>query len=145
VVKVNPWRDITARVRRPKRKRRPLFECGACGRRYSNPLGHACKGGGGFRRKAAAEKRAQAAEKRRDEMAARRQRERDRVASVRKTERARADARVARAKARRRPPVRRTRPAHPYQSCREGDCLRVACVAFRDGIEVGFEMASEES
>ena len=125
------------RLTRDKRKRklRPLFTCGSCGKSYSNPLGHVCTGGGGLRRKRAAyEKQQKAAGQRARETAARQAR-RAREDDARKTRRQREeDARRARrekeaatAKARRTKtaaPRRAGRPAHDYARCRDHDCQR---------------------
>lgn len=156
---MTPWRVITRRARQPRKKRRALFECGRCGKKHSNPLGHTCSGGGDFKRRAAAAQRAETSRQRRADESARRKRERGRVAAARSDERAkaarrvaaarvrereRADARVARAKGPRRAAAGRSRTAHPYQSCRDQDCARPACVAFREGVEVGVELATAD-
>ena len=146
---MTPWRAVTGRARQPKRKRRPLFTCGTCGKGYSSPLGHACAGGGDFATKARAKKRADAAaaarEKRKTDRAAARKKEQERVAEVRRHERARARERVAaarraeRARAPRgRPGQARPRPQrHDYQNCRDADCQRTACEAYREGFADG--------
>lgn len=143
-----PWRTITGRARQPKRK--PKAKCPECGKPRGSALTHVCAGGGDFAARRAREDRRAAA-------AARRQKERERIAAARAAERAKAarrvadtrrrerqkaDARVARLKAKRRPSAARSRAAHQYQSCRDRECARPACVAYRDGIEYGIELAT---
>jgi ribosomal protein L4 len=82
-----------------------------------------------------------------ERVAAARKKERDRadeqVSATRRRERANADARVARAKAARRPARRPGRPAHDYRNCRDHDCQRVACEAYREGVADGMDAAEE--
>jgi hypothetical protein len=142
------WRKVAAR---------PLFTCGACGKSYSNPLGHVCGNAGDFGKRRRARKRAEAAAARKAKRAAERervnarvvaarQRERERaaqrVSATRRLERARADARVARAKAAR--PASRPRPSsHDWRNCRDHDCQRPACEAYREGVADGMDAAEE--
>jgi hypothetical protein len=150
---VTPWRAVTARARQPRRKRRPLFTCGRCHKGYSSPFGHACTGGGdlGRRRKAArnAEDRAKATRKRQGTAARRRQAERERIRAVRQAEQEKARRRVAAARAAERARAGRTaaprapRQAHDYLRCRDRDCERAACVAYRAGHEAGYETGHE--
>jgi hypothetical protein len=152
---VTPWRAITGRARQPRRKRRPLFTCGTCGKGYSSPLGHTCSGGGDLAKRRRAAGRAAAVAKRKQEAAERRARERARIAEVRKTERARARERVAAARkterekakaraAKKRPASSGPRPArHEYASCRDADCERAACEAYRDGRATGYAEGEE--
>jgi len=148
----NRWvTAVTGRRRRQrgwrKVRRGPLFTCGACGKGFSNPLGHVCTNKNDFRKRRRAAARSAAAEKRkarrdatRRRAAERRQRQRERTAArlsaVRRAERAKADARVAKARARRKP-RRPGRPVHDYRSCRDEDCGRLTCRAFREGLEAG--------
>lgn len=131
-----------------KVKRRPLFTCGACGKRHSNPLGHTCSSKGDFGKRKRAAARAAATAERRRKREAHRRRVNDRVAAVRKRERARAGERVRRerqkaaervrkARAARKPARRSARPAHSYQTCRDQDCQRIACEAYRQGLDDG--------
>jgi hypothetical protein len=141
-----PWRTITGRARQPKRKPK----CAKCGKPRGSALTHVCPGGGDFAaRRAREDRRAAAAERRQKEReriaaarAARRAKAARRVADTRRRERQKADARAARLKAKRKPAGRRSRPSHPYQSCRDRECARPACVAYRDGIEYGVELAT---
>jgi len=158
---MTPWRAITARARHPRKrkKRRALFTCGRCGKSYSSPLGHACTGGGDFAKRRRGLQRAGATRQRQAAAAATRQRERNkvsaarqaerdkaatRVAAARRAERARADARVARAKGGRPPAARRPQATHGYRSCREDDCQRPACEAWREGVAEGREAGFED-
>jgi hypothetical protein len=97
-------------------------------------------GGGDFAKRRRAQDRQQVTAKRQQQSAARRQRERGKLGAVRQQERTRADARVA--KARRNPARRPARPAHDYRRCRDRDCERGPCTAWRDGIEYGLELAA---
>ena len=144
---------LKRRVRREIRKR-PLFTCGACGKSYSNPLGHVCGNGGDFGRRKRARQRAEAAAARKAKRAAERAKTNERIAAARakerersaarlsatrRRERARADARVkkARATARRTRPA--GRPAHDWTRCRDHDCHRPACEAYREGVADGMD------
>ena len=106
---------IRKRVRQPLRRavrqraRRVSVECPKCHKRYANPLAHTCAVSTDFkRRKAAADRRKAAAAERRRR------------------------AREKRAAPARRPPARQ---AHDYRLCRDGECARHACRAYRDGLE----------
>jgi hypothetical protein len=158
------WRDQTRRPkrgrlktrirRRARAKRGALFHCGSCGKRHGNPLGHRCTGGGRFKQLAGREARARAAsaerqksaEARERETAARRERRRkeDEARRGRRLrEREASKAKTARAKAR--PPSRRSsRPTHDYRRCRDADCQRIPCEAYREGYDDGFGSATEE-
>ena len=134
------FRDQARRVPRRKKKREPLFRCGKCGKGYGNPLGHSCGGGGDFARRRRAQDRAADTAKRRAETAERRAREREKITAVRQRERAKARERVAaarkaeREKAKRKRPAGRSRPErHDYRNCRDAECQRVACEAYREG------------
>ena len=126
---------IKRRIRSEVRKR-PLFRCGSCGKQYSNPFGHVCTGGGLKKQRAAYERR-QAATARREREKAARQVRRQREEGARKKRRQREDEqrreRRAREKAKARKPRRPGRPAHDYANCRDHDCERTACEAWRDG------------
>lgn len=143
-------------IRREVRKR-PLFQCGSCGKSYNSPFGHTCSGGGDFGKRRRAKQRAERAEARKakraeqrkrvnERIAAARKKERDRadqrVSATRRRERARAAERVAKAKAARKPARRPGRPSHDYRNCRDHDCERAACEAYRDGVNDGMD-ASE--
>jgi hypothetical protein len=146
------WRDQTERAskHKRKRKRRALFHCGTCGRQYSNPLGHRCEQGGDFARRGKAEKRAQETAARREKAAARRAAEtgarRERRLREDEGRRARRAKENAAAKTRKRKAAarRRGRPEHDYRNCRDADCQRVACEAYREGFENGWEAKPPE-
>jgi hypothetical protein len=119
----------TCIVRRPSgrtRLKKPkvmLVSCSSCGQPYVNPLTHVCRGrppGDFKRRKAAAERAAR----------------RRKAAEQREQRRAEA----ARRRAQGGP---QKRPGHNYASCRDRDCNRALCRAYREGIERGFESARE--
>lgn len=123
-------RVIRQKVKTPaKRKirqqaRRASVKCGTCGKRYANPLTHTCVVETDFaKRKRAAERqaKAEAARLRKQEAADRR--------------RAAAAARRAKAASSRAAPARR--PAHDYRTCRDNDCARHACAAYKAGYEDG--------
>jgi hypothetical protein len=138
------------RAVRRKIRAHPLFRCGACGKSYNSPFGHVCGNRGDFGKRRRATQRAAAAAERKQKRAAERAKANERVAAARKAERgraaarvsatrrrerARADARVARAKAAGARPAGRPKPsAHDYRNCRDHDCQRVACEAYREGV-----------
>lgn len=101
---------VTRMGRRPGRTRiRPRItrDCPKCRRPVTNPLTHVCKTQTSFKRKAAAAKKSRAQDRRRQ------------AASVAKVGRARAGGGKQR---------------HDYRTCKDQDCARVACVAYRDGL-----------
>jgi hypothetical protein len=150
-------RKVTTPAKRAIRRevrRRPLFTCGACGKQYNNPLGHVCGNRGDFGKRKRARQRAEQAEARKQKRAAERQRVSGRIAAARQSERdraaqrvsatgrrerARADARVAKARAACKPARRAGRPAHDYIRCRDHDCQRPACEAYREGVADGMD------
>jgi hypothetical protein len=99
-----------------------VFTCGRCGQSYTNPLTHDCpsKPGDFKRRKAAAER-------------ADRKRKADQLRQRRREESARRRAQGA--------PQRSTQ--HRYDICRDPDCQRALCRAYREGVERGFEAGRE--
>ena len=140
------------RIRSEIRKR-PLFECGSCGKSYSNPFGHQCSNAGDFGKRKRAQQRAgrqAAAKAKRAEQRAKvnervgnarraeRHRANQRVSAARQAERRRAAGRAAKAKAARKPP-RTGRPAHDDTRCRDHDCTRQASEAYREGLADGEE------
>lgn len=139
-------REQMKRARRRKRKRRPMFRCGSCGRGHGNPFGHRCTAGGNLKRKrAAAAAKAERDEQRgreREIRATERAAAKAKVADVRGVERARAAERIAAAKAKApRPPAGRGRgPAHDWVLCRDADCERAVCEAYREGVDDGREL-----
>lgn len=135
-------RDKMRRVRKPKRKARALFRCGSCGKDYSNPLGHACSGGGDFakrrRRQKGSERRAAETSSRKarrqkeiDARKARREREDDARRDRRSKENAAATARKKKAASSRGAPRSQ---AHDWARCRDADCERAVCEAYREGV-----------
>lgn len=137
-------RDKMRRVRKPKRKARALFRCGSCGRDYSNPLGHACSGGGDFakrrRRQKGSERRAAETSSRKarrqkeiDARKARRKREDDGRPARRVKENEAARSRKTKA------PAARGRPAHPPAAClHRTECERPRCADYREAYWQGW-------
>lgn len=105
--------------RRGKTRIRVRAACGSCGRRMGNPLRHVCTTRTDFRKRRNAAKRAAETARRRAKRKAATERKR------------------ARARARRKVPRAAPKPRHDYQACREPDCQRSACVAWREGVEEG--------
>lgn len=106
-----------------------LFHCGRCRKRYSNPFGHVCvapigrEGKTRFRPSASAV--CPACHQPYGNPFTH-------TCTVRTGYRGRA----------RRPKqaARKARPEHPRPSaCRDGDCKRAACVAYREALEAGYE------
>ena len=92
-----------------KQETRPTpLTCPRCKKPIANPVTHICKTRTSFKRKAAAAKKSRAQDRRRQ------------AASIAKVKRARATG-PAKAK-------------HDYRTCKDADCARVACVAYRDGL-----------
>jgi hypothetical protein len=118
----------TCIVRRPsgrakvKAPRVTLARCPRCGKDYASPLTHVCpsRRGDFKRRKAAAERAA-------------RKRKAEQLRQQRKAEAARRRAQGG--------PSKRT--DHHYSACRDEDCRRLACRAYRDGVDRGFEAGRE--
>ena len=111
-----------------------LFHCGTCRKDYSNPFGHICVSRMG---------RAAGRTKLKPSLSARCPKcRRDlgnpltHVCTVktdfkRRTAKARKDEAAAKRKA---------RPEHPRPAaCKDGDCKRIGCVAYREGDENGYE------
>jgi hypothetical protein len=113
-------RNPRGRVRVKPRASASLAVCGKCGKPYSNPLGHVCIVKTDFRKRAARAGRRTAAEAKRKKKPV--------VVRVKKK-------RAASGK---------PRQVHDYRKCRDADCTRVACIAYREGIERGAEMAGED-
>ena len=102
------------RKTKPKRSLKPkasvaLVTCGTCGKPYANPLTHVCQVRTDFKRRLAA------GDKRRD---------------------AEAKRQAAAPKKRPKPPAR---PAHNYRACRDPECGRQACQAWREGYADGYQ------
>ena len=111
-------RNPRGRVRVKPRASASLATCGKCGKSYSNPLGHVCANAGDFKKRAAAGKRREAAEAKRPKKP---------VKVWRLTK----------------PASGKPRQVHDYRKCRDEGCTRVACEAYREGIERGAEMAED--
>jgi len=103
--------------RRGRTRIRLRATCGRCGKRTGNPLRHVCTTRTDFRRRRSAARRAG-------------QRAKRKAAAQRRRERARA---------RRKAPRPAPKPRHDYQACRDMDCQRQACLAWREGVEAGLE------
>jgi hypothetical protein len=103
-----------------KAPRITLATCPRCGREYANPFTHTCVRGTGDlkRRKAAAER-------------AERKRKAEQLRQARRAERARRQATGGPSPS----------AQHRYQTCRDEDCQRRPCVAYRQGFEDGREVA----
>lgn len=85
--------------------------CPTCHKALGNPLTHTCTVRTDFRRRTAGARKQQAREKRAVNKAA--------TAARRKRERA-------------------SRPQHRYETCRDQDCERIGCQAFRQGRDEGY-------
>jgi len=139
---------------RVKPKLSPVSACPGCGKQV-NPLTHTCSNKGDFARRQRAAKRKAAAAERKKKRAAQRARTNERIEAARRAERHRANQRVARerqkaaervkrAKAARRPARKPGRPRHDYRNCRDADCERLACEAYREGVEDGMDAAEAQ-
>jgi hypothetical protein len=129
-------RRRTGRVRVKPAVRWTCSTCGKPGR----PLTHVCSNRGDFAKRKRAAERARKADKRKAETAARQAKVRARVAEVKTREKAKADKRVAQVRARNKKPARPRAPReqHEYQICRDQDCRRLACQAYREGHANGY-------
>jgi hypothetical protein len=121
-----------------------LFHCGRCGKSYSNPFGHVCTSSGDFKRRGAAHKKSTAAAAVREKKSAARAKEtaarqarRQREDEGRRARRAKELA-AARARKEKTAASRPARPEHRYEACREEDCERIPCAAYREGREDGY-------
>lgn len=135
-------RIVRKRVRQPlkravrQRARRVSVECPKCRKRYANPLAHTCAVSTDFKRRRAAAARAEKHDRerqRRRESAARR-RETARARRKAAADRRKAAAAERRRKARAKRPAPARKPAHDYRLCRDEECARHACRAYRDGL-----------
>jgi hypothetical protein len=116
-----------------------LFHCGTCRKDYSNPFGHICVSRMG---------RAAGRTKLKPSLSAKCQKCRKPLGNPlthtcttrtdfrRRTAKAKKDAAAAKRKA---------RPEHPRPSaCKDGDCKRTGCVAYREGHEIGYERGFDD-
>lgn len=118
-----PKKKPKAKTRAKRAVRRAASrECPKCHKRYSNPLTHTCAPKSDFKQR----QRADEQQRKRDQAKARRKDAADRR---------KAAAADRRAKARSRPATSQRAPQHDYRTCRDDDCRRAACLAFREGIE----------
>jgi membrane protein involved in colicin uptake len=116
------------------------FTCPSCGKATANLLAHTCTSGSDFRKRQAAQKRAEqaAARKRKRRAAAARKRARARErkkAAAERRRRLRAEAAAARARAARAQSHDKNR--HEYAGCRDEGCGRSACRIYREGAMTG--------
>ncbi len=161
-----------SRHRATIRVRPVLGGCSRCGKQYGgrngNPLTHVCRPrAGDFRKRKTAYRRKVQAAARVKARTAGRDKQSAKIAAVRERERQRSRAQIARLKAsyelrltaakakagqQHKSPARPRRPPHEYQSCRDKDCQRPVCVAFkegyrdghRDGYREGFEQGWQQ-
>ena len=120
-----------------------LFHCGRCGRSHSNPLGHVCvtrldrrerKGGTTLAPKlavAAASKCGRCGKPLGNPLT--------HTCVTADFKQRKADFRQRQAAAR-----KAARPAHRYEECRDEDCQRTACAAYRQGSEEGHAAGYEQ-
>jgi hypothetical protein len=99
-----------------------LARCPRCGKDYASPLTHVCpsKPGDFKRRKAAAERAA-------------RKRKAEQLREQRRAEAARRRAQGG--------PAKRT--DHHHSTCRDADCRRALCRAYKEGVDHGFDAGRE--
>ncbi len=145
-------RNPKGRMRLKPKASASLATCKTCGKSYSNPLGHVCtvktdfrkRKAAGTRRAAAEEKRKKAAAERAREVTARRAR-REKETAARRARRTREDEGRRKRRAKEKAPAGRApRQAHDYRKCRDEDCARPVCEAYREGVDRGAEMAGED-
>jgi hypothetical protein len=127
-------RSMTRKARKTRYKVRAtptLFRCPRCGEEYANPVTHTCKVRSDFAKRRRAAERKKATARRAEERQARRRRIADarrRAAAQRKRK-----ARVARRDS------NLLKPKHRYQTCRDDDCPRYGCVAYKAGFQAGYQ------
>lgn len=146
----NPLNHVCTGRRRGRTKVKPklslVTRCSSCGKQAS--LTHVCSNRGDFASRQRAAKRKAAAAERKKKRATQRAKVNERIGNARRAERHRANQRVARerersaqrvklARAKVRPARKPGRPRHDYRNCRDADCERVACEAYREGVEDG--------
>lgn len=138
------WHHVCARRKTRRDRIAPRVnvtrKCPSCGKQALNPLTHTCTVQSDWKKRKAAQKRAERTaerQRRRRAAAARkraRARERKRVAAA-KRKQLRAEAAAA-AKARQRARSH-DRQRHDYASCRDPHCDKYACRIYREGIDEG--------
>jgi len=131
---------IRQRVRKPVRRgaRRAVTRwCPEC-QRNVRPF-HACVTATDFKARKARQlreqKRARAKACRAEQRRRRREREKARRAKAAAARKAKAAKQRAEAKARAKRPAAPRQPVHRWQNCRDPECTRYACVAYRQGVE----------
>jgi hypothetical protein len=115
-----------------------LFHCGTCRKDYSNPFGHVCVSRMG---------RAAGRTKLKPSLSARCPKCRKPLGNpLTHTCTTRTDfkRRAAKAKKDAAAAKRKARPAHRYEACRDEDCKRVPCAAWRDGRREGYRDGFED-
>ena len=152
----NPLNHVCTGRRRGRTKVKPTLSvvttCPSCGKQAS--LAHVCSNRGDFASRQRAAERKTAAAERKKKRAAQRARVNERIENARRAERHRANQRVLRereksalrlkaAKAKARPPRKPGRPRHDHRNCRDADCERIACEAYREGVADGMDAAEE--
>jgi hypothetical protein len=123
-VKTPLKRAVRQKVTRPVRAKAQRVTSVTCGKRYAHPLAHTCVVKTDFAKRRAAAARAvkrEAAKARRKAAADRRK-----AAAVERRRKAR-EKRSA-------PSPRPPRQVHDYRLCRDEECPRHGCKAYRDGI-----------
>lgn len=116
-----------------------LVRCGRCGRRYSNPFAHVCAGQRKGRTRVKPKFSASVKCPRCGKAYA------NPLIHVCASKRGDFKRRKKAFEKRQKAAARRTRPKHNYRTCRDPDCERVACEAYRQGVEDGMDAAREEA
>jgi hypothetical protein len=119
-----------------------LMKCGQCGKRYSNPLTHVCYNPRGKGPRLQVKPRVTVDCPRCKKPVTN---PLTHVCSVRTDFRRRLAEQRKREKAARRAAARAAAPKHDYHSCRDGNCQRQTCTAYREGFEDGRESALEDT
>jgi hypothetical protein len=115
-----------------------LLKCGQCGKRYSNPLTHVCHNPRGRGPRLQIRPRVAADCPRCKKPVAN---PLTHVCSVRTDFRRRLAEDKKRRAAERRRKARAARPQHDYHSCKDENCQRRTCAAYREGFEDGAQSA----
>lgn len=92
-----------------------LKKCGKCGKTYNNPLTHTCRTKTDFKKRKAQQGRDQ-----------------NRKTQFRENKPQHGAA------------LPQVKPSHDYKTCRDRDCSKYQCRAYRDGIEEGFDQGHAE-
>jgi len=119
-----------------------LFRCGRCRKSYSNPFGHTCVAPMGRQGKTRFRPSASATCPKCHKPYGNPLTHTCTVGTDfrRRTAKAKKDAAAAKRAA-----ARKARPEHPrFSACRDADCKRAACVAYREGREDGFQDGYDE-